>query len=128
MQEKLTLKEFLSLYKNVDRVRGSDKQGTLFESICYLLENEPNNPKTRQALEKVIYNYVKIYKINHSAEPTTENIQKLTEGMTIPETCHIIGLPNGSRTSGLVSIYYDLLDGRKLTIYGVKTIDSIQLD
>ena len=71
---------------------------------------------------------VKIYKINHSAEPTNENIQKLTKGMTIPETCHIIGLPNGSRTSGLVSIYYDLLDGRKLTIYGVKTIDSIQLD
>lgn len=64
MQEKLTLEEFLSIYKNIDRVRGSDRQGTLFESICYLLENEPNNPKTRNAIEKVIYNYVKIFETN----------------------------------------------------------------
>ena len=64
MREKLTLEEFLSIYKNVDKVRGSDKQGTLFESICYLLENEPNNPKIKEALEKVVYNYVKIFEKN----------------------------------------------------------------
>ena len=56
----MTLQDFKSNYKTIDKVKGSDKQGTLFESICYLIEKEPKNQKTVDAIEIVLTHYVRI--------------------------------------------------------------------
>ena len=59
----MTLKEFKSLYKKIERVKGSDEQKNLWESICYLLEKEPQNQKTLNAIEMVLIHYVKKEKV-----------------------------------------------------------------
>ena len=56
----MTLQDFKSNYNTIDKVKGGDKQGALFKAICYLIEKEPKNQKTVDAIEIVLTHYVKI--------------------------------------------------------------------
>lgn len=72
------LDDFLKKYKEIRTVKANDKQGKLFESICFLIEQEPNNPKTTNAIEKILYHYVKINEKTETWRDETSSFYELS--------------------------------------------------